>query len=308
MPDRFVLADDPIALPRGAWAKTERRTLRRGAQPVFSLTQGRHRPYLFPVYTPRGFAVTSECPADHPHHNSFWIASDHVDCWMPAAAGRNEQYTYNFYVDETFQGRAPGRIVQLHASGEEIGTDGYRIVQTMEWRGPVEWAAPEGRIAARERRVLDLKTADGAYVIDVESRLSAVDWDLSLGPTRHAYFNLRVVESIAVTSGGRVQDDRGRSGGEAVSGSGARWVDYAGPVGGGHWAGVALFPDPRDHRDAYWFVSDWGVITVGPFRLEKREIRQGDAMVLRYRVIVHDGDLGPAAIAAYYSTYLAGLS
>ena len=307
MPDQFILADDPIALPKGAWAKTERRTLRRGAQPVFSLTQGRQRPYLFPVYTPGGFAVTSECPADHPHHNSFWIASDHVDCWMPAADGRTEQYTYNFYVDETFQGRAPGRIVQVEARGEAVSRDGFRVRQTMEWRGPIEWAAPEGRLAARERRVTTLKLVDSAYVIDVESTLSAADWDLSLGPTRHAYFNLRVAESIAVTSGGKVVDDRGGSGGGAVSGPGARWVHYSGPVGGGNWAGMALFPDPRYHRDPFWFVSDWGVMTVGPFRLEQRHVKQGESMTLRYRVIVHDGKLDQAAVASHYGTFVAGL-
>ncbi|QEX24619.1 hypothetical protein FRZ61_45600 [Hypericibacter adhaerens] len=306
MTDRFILADDPIALPQGAWAKTERRTLRRGNLPVLSLTQGHHRPYLFPVYTPQGFAVTSECPADHPHHNSCWIASDHVDCWMPAADGRKEQYTYNFYVNETFQGRAPGRILQTQAMGEETAA-GYRITQEMEWRGPVEWAAPEGRLAARERRRLDLKLEGGAYVIDVESALSAAAWDLSLGPTRHAYFNLRVAESIAVTSGGRVVNDRGASGGAAVSGAGAHWVHYCGPVGGGHWAGLALFPDPRDHRDPWWFVADWGVVTVGPFRLEKRDIRQGETMTLRYRVLLHDGDLPAAVIAERYAAYLAGL-
>jgi hypothetical protein len=60
----FVLADDPIALPKGAWAATERRSLRRDGRSVFSITQGQHRAYLFPVYAPAGFAVTSECPAD----------------------------------------------------------------------------------------------------------------------------------------------------------------------------------------------------------------------------------------------------
>lgn len=308
MSDQFNLADDPIALPKGAWAKTERRTLRLGTRPVFSLTQGRHRPYLFPVYTPAGFAVTSECPADHPHHNSFWIASDHVDCWMPAAADRKEQYTYNFYVDETFQGRAPGRIVQLRAEGEALDGNRYRITQAMEWRGPVEWAAPDGRVAAREERVIELGLAGASYVIDVRSTLSAVDWDLSLGPTRHAYFNLRLAESIAVTSGGRVLDDRGRSGGAAVSGSGARWVDYSGPVGGGHRAGMTLFPDPRDHAEPFWFVTDWGVVTVGPFRFEKRQIPQGASMTLRYRVLVHDGDPDAEEIAAQYASYVAGLA
>ncbi len=36
MPARFVLEEDPIALPRGAWAATERRTLRYDGRPVFT--------------------------------------------------------------------------------------------------------------------------------------------------------------------------------------------------------------------------------------------------------------------------------
>ena len=46
---RFMIEDDPIALPRGAWAATERRTLRLDDRPVFSLTQGRYRAYLYPL-------------------------------------------------------------------------------------------------------------------------------------------------------------------------------------------------------------------------------------------------------------------
>ncbi len=183
------------------------------------------------------------------------------------------------------------------------GPAGYRIVQTIEWRGPSEWAAPDGRLAARELRTLDIAKDESVFVIDVRSQLSAADWDLSLGPTRHAYFNVRVAESMAVTSGGMVQDDRGREGGAAVSGSGARWVDYSGPVGGGNQAGIAVFPDPRDHADPFWFVSDWGVVTVGPFRKERRDIRQGESMVLRYRVLVHDGDARAADVAGRFKSY-----
>ena len=163
-------------------------------------------------------------------------------------------------------------------------------------------------MAAREERVTELGLAGASYVIDVRSTLAAADWDLSLGPTRHAYFNLRLAESIAVTSGGRVLDDRGRSGGAAVSDGGARWVDCSGPVGGGHRAGMTLFPDPRDHGDPFWFVTDWGVVTVGPFRFEKREIRQGESMTLRYRVLVHDGEPDADEIAAQYASYVAALA
>jgi Family of unknown function (DUF6807) len=300
----FTFSDDPIALPRGAWAGTERRVLRLDGRPVLALSQGRQRAYAFPLYTPKGFAVTSEAPADHPHHNSLWIASDHVHCMMPAADDRFEEYTYNFYVNDTFQGRAPGRIVMTDAKGEAIGSGRYRLSQSLEWRGPVEWAAPEGRVAATESRLLDIGVEPGLYVIDVTSRLAAAEWDLHIGPTRHSYFNVRVAESMAVTSGGRVIDDRRREGGAAITGSEAKWIDYSGPVGGGHWAGVAVCPNPADHADITWFVTDWGVVTVGPFRQTRREIPRGETMVLRYRVLVHDGDIEAAEVADRFATYL----
>jgi hypothetical protein len=73
----------------------------------------------------------------------------------------------------------------------------------LEWRGPVEWAAPDGRLAALERRDLRIVAASRMHVIDVASHLSARDWDATLGPT-HAYFNVRVAESMTVASGGVV--------------------------------------------------------------------------------------------------------
>ena len=305
--DRFQLEDDPIALPRGAWAATERRTLRLGGRPVFSLTQGRHRAYLYPLCTPKGFPVVSEAPADHPHHNAFWIAADHVHCQMPAADNRIEEYTYNFYNDDTFQGRAPGRIVATESTGESDGDDAFLIRQTLEWRGPSEWAAPQGRIAATEDRLYRIALDGGTYVLDVTSKLAAADWDFVIGPTRHSYFNVRVAEGIAVTSGGTVVDDAGRSGGAAITGTDARWVDYSGPVGGGSTAGVAVFPDPRDHRDISWFVTDWGVVTVGPFRKTGRRVGKGESVTVRYRTIIHDGDTAAAGVARRYAGYAAAL-
>jgi hypothetical protein len=301
LPD-FHLVDDDIALPPGAFARTHRKTLLHDGRPVLGLTQGRQRPYVYPLFTPAGFAVTSESPADHPHHNSFWIAADHVHGRMPAADGRIEEYTYNFYVDETFQGRAPGALIVIGTRVQNDG-DAVAITQEIEWRGPIEWAAPTGRLAARETRTLTVRTDARMHVIDVDSRLHATDWDFSLGPTRHAYFNIRVANSMTVPFGGKVVDDRGVTGGQAVSGAGARWVDFSGPVGGGHRAGLAVFPDPRDHDDMWWFVADWGVVTVGPFRLRPRIVGRGDELRARYRVLVHDGDARDCDVAGRYAQF-----
>ena len=300
----FTLTEDVVALPTGAWAGAHRRTLRNGGKPVLALSQGKHRNYVYPLFTPQGFAVTSEHPADHPHHNSFWFAADHVYCRMPVTHGKGyEDYTYNIYLNETFQGRAAGRIVETAYDGAPDG-DAFRITQTLDWRGPVEWAAPDGRLAARETRTLRISMQGRMHLIDVESRLAAVDWDFTLGPTRHAYFNVRVADSMIVGLGGVVRDDRGRRGGEEISGTDARWIDFSGPVGGGHTAGIAVFPDPRDHEDMSWFVADWGVVTVGPFRLKGALVRRGEALTARYRVLVHDGDADAANVAGAYDEYL----
>jgi hypothetical protein len=304
MTDAYTFTEDTVALPTGAWAATHRRTLRRNGQPVLALSQSRHRAYVYPLFTPKGYAVTSEHPADHPHHNSFWIAADHLYCRMPVTHGKGyEDYTYNLYLNETFQGRAPGRIVETDCEAKPDG-DAFRIVQTLDWCGPIEWAAPNGRLAARETRTLRIGASGSAHVIDVESRLAAVDWDFTLGPTRHAYFNVRIADSMIAALGGVVQDDRGRIGGEAVSGTEARWVDFSGPAGGGHTAGIAVFPDPRDHADLSWFVADWGVVTVGPFRLNGRLVRRGEQLLARYRVLIHDGDAAAADVAGAFATFL----
>ena len=65
-----------------------------------------------------------------------------------------------------------------------------------------------------------------------------------------------------------------------------------------------MFPDPRDHEDMSWFVADWGVVTVGPFRVKGALVRRGEALKARYRVLVHDGDADAANVAGAYDEYL----
>ena len=300
---RFTFADDELHLPKGAWARATRQMLRRDGNPVLGLTQGRQRAYVYPLYSPAGFAVTSESPADHPHHNSMWIAADHVHALMPVADGKHEEYTYNFYVDETFQGRSPGRLIAVESEFEPQGENGGLITQRIEWRGPAEWAAPQGRLVAMETRTLRIALVEGRYVIDVDSQLTGADFDFSLGPTRHAYFNLRVADSMTVLNGGSIADDRGGRCGEAVTGVGARWVRYEGPVGGGNVASVAIFPHPADHADLSWFVTDWGVMTVGPFRLKGRLVKRGESLRARYRVLIADGSMDAATVQQLFDVY-----
>jgi len=294
----FSFESDAIALPRGAWAKTHRMRLRHRGKAVLALTQGDFRSYVFPLMTPAGYCVTSESPADHPHHSGLWIASDHVHALMPAANDTVEEYTYNFYVNETFQGRAPGRIVETAVAGREIGAGRFEIAQELEWRGPREWASDAGRLSARETRTMTVTVGERSNRIDVSSTLTGGDFAMRLGPTRHAYFNVRVADSMIVANGGTIVDDRGCEGGAQTSGEGARWVDFSGPVGGGALAGMTVIPHEIEGRTPFWFVADWGVVTVGPFRSEPLDLDRGRSFESRYTVLAHDGGLDRSEIDA----------
>jgi hypothetical protein len=300
----FNIEADPIPLPRGASAKARRLYVRWQGRTLFGLSQGAFRAYLFPVYTPAGHAVTTESPIDHPHHNSLWIGADHIHALMPYGAGeRVEEATYNFYVNEVFQGRAPGRVAALDLAAEAAG-DTLRLVQTLEWRGPAEWGAPEGRVLAHERRTIVARPGGRAHVIDITSDWQPTDWDLSVGPCRHAWFTVRVAEALRERDGGLLGAD-GKRGAAALDGAVLPWIDFSGPAAGGARAGIALLP----HGSAAghpWYVADWGMMAVNPFIGERRTVRRGETLSLGVRAVVHDGDADVADLARLCGEIAAG--
>ena len=104
--------------------------------------------------TPDVNVLVAASRADHPHHASLWIGADHVHALTPTAPGAVEEHTYNFYTDETFQGRAPGRLIERNCDGAPDGDTAFVIDQAIDWQGPEEWAAAAGRLVAREREAL----------------------------------------------------------------------------------------------------------------------------------------------------------
>ena len=298
----FSVLEDRIELARGAWAASHRLAVRWRGKRLLSLSQGPYRPYLYPVFTPAGFAVTSESPADHPHHNSIWVALDRVRCRFPFSSDETEEGTYNFYVNGTFQGRAPGRVRTTGVESEELSPDHLRIRLNLEWRGPEEWAASDGRVLMTEIRTLDIRPGEEANLVDVRSRLQAGQWSLDLGPTRHGFFGVRLIEALTVTHGGRLLDSAGREGGGAISCEMAGWVDGSGTLGTGVRAGVALFPHSSTTGHP-WYVTDWGTLTINPMAARAWPLEPEQGVEFGLRIAVHDGDAHEARIGELYRTF-----
>lgn len=287
---RFSVEADRVDLPPGATAGARRTWIKRDGRPIAALSQNAYRAYIYPLFTPSGVSVTAESPIDHPHHNSVTIGADHFDCLFVYDGHRTERGTYNFYVNETFQGRATGRIAAVSVDSEEISEDILRVVQRLEWRGPVEWGAPERRVLATEIRTIEVSATDRANVLDIRSRLEPTEWDIVIGPTRHAYFTVRMADGLRVVDGGRIVDADGRGAVEVINDNMAAWVDMSAVGPHGHEVGVAVvsYPSPLPSS---WYVHEWGSVALNPTLHEERAIQRGNALELRVSLVAHDGPL-----------------
>jgi hypothetical protein len=297
----FRFSRETLDLPPGAFAQGWRWILCHEDAPVAGLTQGTYRAYLHPLFSPGGVMVTSESPADHPHHNGIWIAADHVTVDLGVPGEHSDVATYNFYVNDTFQGRAPGRIREVGIEHSEIGEQQIRIDQELEWRGPAEWGNPDGRVVLKERRATTVTLTAKAVVIDISSELTALTHAVTVGPTRHALFGIRLSEALSFGGNGKLTASDGVMGADGVSGGQADWIDYSGPAGHGHRAGVAVLPSP-DTSWAPWFATDWGTIALNPVGSTGIEIQPQETVGHAVRILAHDG-LDHTALASAWETY-----
>ena len=298
---RFSVEPDRVDLPSGATAGARRTWIKRDGRPIAALSQNAYRAYIYPLFTPSGVSVTAESPIDHPHHNSVTVGADHFDCLFVYDGHRTERGTYNFYVNETFQGRATGRIAAISLDSEEIADDTLRIVQRLEWQGPAEWGAPQRRVLARETRTIDVRAIEGSNILHIRSRLEPTDWDILIGPTRHAYFTVRMADGLRVVDGGKILDADGRSAVQDINANSAVWVDMSATGPHGREVGVTVAP----HRSALptgWYAHDWGTVAVNPFLNQEQSVRQDEALELGVAVVAHDGPVSRDILDSVYDT------
>ena len=224
------------------------RTLHYGVQP------GHTRNYLYPVYTPAGQAVTDETPVDHPHHRSIWIAAEEVS-------------GYNFYIERAYGGRTAGAIREIDAAWEQLAADKLRVVQTLEWRGAPDWSDPDGRLMLVETRTTDIQPGDVSNLLTIRSQLvpgggpsapagrladgtplpgkpvagsAKSPGSVTIGPTKHSYYGVRLADRLHVTHDGVIKDSEGRTNEAEIFDQAADWVDAHGPMAFDKIAGVGV--------------------------------------------------------------------
>jgi hypothetical protein len=242
------------------------------------------RPYLHPVTTLAGTAVTELSPADHPHHLGVGVA-------VPDVEG------HNFWGGRTFvRDQGPTELdnhgAQRHVSFQLRDPDGF--VEELRWM------ADGGELLRERRTVAATELADAAWALDFTFALTNTTPDeLSIGsPATNgrpgaAYGGFfwrarKEAEAPQVFT----PDTEGEA---EVHGRTAEWLALA----GSSWTLVFAGATDATRRDP-WFVRTAEYPGVGSSLAptERAAIAPGDTLVRRVVTVVADGRLGRTEAAA----------
>ncbi|MFG2355645.1 PmoA family protein [Streptomyces sp. NPDC048521] len=241
------------------------------------------RPYLHPVTTLAGTAVTEAAPADHAHHLGVGVA-------VPDVEG------HNFWGGRTFvRGRGPTELdnhgTQRHASFQLRDPDGF--VEELRW-------VAAGKELLRERRTVAATGLTGtAWALDFTFSLTNVSaGPLTLGsPATNGrpgaayggfFWRARKEDSVPDVY------TADREGEAEVHGSRADWIALA----GAGWTLVFAGATEETRRDP-WFVRATEYPGVGSSlaSAQRLPVEPGATVVRRVVTVVADGrpDRGEAA-------------
>jgi hypothetical protein len=238
---------------------------------------GQKYPYFYPVNGPlTARTITTESAMPYPHHRSLFFGCDKVN-------GGN-------YWQE---GNEQGQIVSKGASIAKNGPDFVLLQDDCEWRQP-----GQNPIIADHRDIRIEAPSAELRIIDFHVTLTALT-DIRIERTNHALFSARVEPQLSVSSGGTLINAEGATAEKGTYGVGSAWCDYSGKHLG-VTEGIAIFDSPGNRWfPCKWFTRDYGFFSPTPMEWIGQEgftLRQGERLPLRYRVVVHAGDVRQAGI------------
>jgi hypothetical protein len=243
------------------------------------------KPYFWPVNGPMtGKSVTTESSEPYPHHNSLFLGCDRVN------GG-------NYWQESNERG-------QIISQGSKIITSsGDCITFTDECL----WKQPGKEPVIRDfRRVTITAPSETLRFLDFEITLEPLT-DIRILRTNHSLFSARVMPELSVNSGGTLVNAEGRTGEKGTWGIVSPWCDYFGSRDN-VTEGIAILQHP-DNRwfPAKWFNRDYGFFSPTPMYWPENgthtELDKGKGLTLRYRVVVHAGDVKTAGIKEIFRQY-----
>lgn len=239
-------------------------------------------PYLYPVIGPvSGEEMTAHKTEPYPHHSSIFFGCDKVN-------------GANYWQDAN----ARGQIVSEGPRVEAAEGPQVVLLDRCNWRKPGTAAD-----LTDARRMVFFRGPNGERILDFEITLTAPG-KVVIEKTNHSLFSVRMAPAFSVKQGGVLTNAEGDQGEAGTFGKPSPWCDYANAQ-----EGLAVMQHPTNRwYPARWFTRDYGFFSPTPmYWLEgdRLEMQPGDAITLRYRVVVHAGDAQAADVAGLFQAYSA---
>lgn len=240
-------------------------------------------PYFYPVAGPATWkSVTTESSEPYPHHHSLFFACDKVN-------------GSNYWQDTNDKG--------------QIVSQGPKIVRAAGYSAVIDdtclWQRPGGEPDFRDtRRITFASPSEVLRTIDFEITLEPLK-DVRIDKSNHSLFAARVVPELNVLNGGRLVNAEGKEREEGTYGAASPWCSYSG-MRDGLREGIAIFQHPNNRwYPSRWFTRDYGFFSPTPmYWLEgdKLELKKGESLSLRYRVLVFVDDPDMALLFKEYAS------
>lgn len=242
-------------------------------------------PFFFPVNGPvSGASTTSMRNGEFPHHSSLFFGCDRVN-------GGN-------YWQE---GLERGQIVSV----------GARIVEAKGERVVIEdeciWKRPDAQAPIIDRRKIMISSpSPNLYQLDFDIEMEML-MDVTILKTNHSLFSARIDPDLTVKQGGVMINSEGKEGEKGTFGVASSWIDCYGKRKTGT-EGITIMQHPSNKwYPSPWFTRDYGFISPTPMywpeNRETTDLRKGEKINLRYRVLVHAGDSKQAGIVQLFEQY-----
>jgi hypothetical protein len=271
------------------------------------------KPYLMPLRTASGAVVTRDFPvrndaskgdpkasAFEPHQRPLYFGHgdvDGLDFWQEPAFD-------HYYSDHGHQ--AYGHMVLKSVEKASSENDAATV------RARFTLNDPSNRVIAEETQTFTFRGDAQTRVIDCEFVLYATAGPLDIGDTKEGTFGIRLAPELSAPLG-RMLNSNGAQGEKAIWGKPADWVDYEGMISG-RPVGIAVFDSPSSFRHpTTWHARAYGLFAANPFGAREFtgdpskdgswSVPEGKSVTFRYRVLIHEGEFGPAEIGAAYSKY-----
>jgi len=242
-------------------------------------------PFFYPVNGPlSGGSVTSMRNGEYPHHSSLFFGCDLVN-------GGN-------YWQE---GLERGRIVSVNAEILKEGGDTVVISDECIWSRPGAVSPVKDR-----RKIIITSPSANVRQIDVEIAMEMLT-DVHIRKTNHSLFSARMAADLSVKNGGTMVNAEGAKGEKDTFGKSSPWIDYYGKRGEAV-EGLAILQHPSNPwYPSPWFTRDYGFISPTPMYWpengEETFLKKGEALLLRYRILVHGGNTTDAKIGELFELY-----